>query len=152
MPTLLITCGAGHEAYTRDHARPGATLTCPGDSGCCQQVHEHAPDCKDDCAAVHDHDAAAHACKGNPGGPAYDPEYHAGQPCPFPPEQCPVYGGGYIEPSGNPEDPSGYMVKGQCPGGHCAAGVADCTVCRPVRILALPGSFGTLQQFGQAGS
>lgn len=150
--TLHVQCANGHWVLTGDHGAPGAALVCDTDRDCCTEAHEHSTECDPNCAVVHDHDAAGHACPGNPAGPAHDPQHHAGQPCPWPPEACPTFGGGYVSPTADPENFSGFMVKGQCPGGHCGVGVPDCTVCRPVKVTALRGAFGTLQPFTPAGS
>lgn len=65
------------------------------------------------CPQAHDHAAAANAC----------PRGHEGQPCPHPEGKCTAV-------------PAGQA----CPGGHCGLGVAGCTVCRPVTVIALGDS------------
>jgi hypothetical protein len=138
--TLHVQClNCGEFALTGNHADPDSALG-PG-CRCCTIVHDHGPDCPEDCAQVHDHAAAANACTGK----------HEGRPCPHDPENCPVLGGGHTAPTGDPADPSGHMVRGTCPGGHCGKGVDGCTVCRPLTITALPGAVGTLQPFTGTG-
>lgn len=126
MATLHVQClNCGAFELTSDHGDPDGALD--GKCFCCPHGHAGSG-CRE----------SANACKGHPG-----------EPCPYPPLECPVFGGGHTAPTGNPADPSGYMVKGQCPGGHCGKGVAGCGKCRPVAITALKGSFGTLRPFSE---
>lgn len=107
---FLVECDNRHSVFTEDGSNPGAALSCPPGSGCCEQDH--------------DHDAAANACPGGHGA------------CPAP-DNCPVWLG--MQPhldDSNVRDVS----AGPCPGGHCGLGVAGCTVCRPLKITVIPGS------------
>lgn len=62
------------------------------------------------CTQEHSHDEAANTCPGGHG-------------------VCTLAKCAVITPAGEP-----------CPGGHCGKGIDGCTVCRPVTIVALPGS------------
>ena len=128
---LHVQCtNCGEFKLTDNHANPDSALTCRPGAGCCAQVHDHDATCAPDCAQIHDHAAAANAC---PGG-------HDAEPCPFDPDNCPVFAGG----TGS----HGPTNVGHCPGGHCGKDVKGCTVCRPVTITGLRGLIGTLQPFG----
>jgi hypothetical protein len=141
--TLHVQCpGCREFALTGNHADPDSALD--GQCRCCTADHDHAAAARacPGAPCPRDHDPAETGCPGVHAGAV---SIHAGEPCPFPPGECPVYGGGHTAPTGDPADPSGYMVTGNCPGGHCGKGVKGCTVCRPLTITALKGSFGTLQ-------
>ena len=77
----------------------------------------------DRCPEDHHHGKAANQCKGGHGA------------CPTP-ESCSVWAG--MHP--HKQDSNARDLPGPCPGGHCGVGVEGCTVCRPIKITALPGS------------
>jgi hypothetical protein len=99
-------------------ADPDGFLACPPGSGCCQEDHHHGQ--------------AANSCPGGHGA------------CPAP-DRCPAWLGmqPHLENS-NQRDTS----AGPCPGGHCGLGVAGCTVCRPLKITAIPGSVRARRAIG----
>jgi hypothetical protein len=106
-----IECQGCHTStYTEDVADPDAALVCPPGTSCCQQDHHHGQ--------------MASSCSGGHGA------------CPTP-DSCPVWLGQQPHhPGTNQRD----TAAGPCPGGHCGLGVAGCTVCRPLKITAIPGS------------
>jgi hypothetical protein len=120
-PDYLAVAGQHQDGCS--HAGIDAAITCNPAStnpGCCHQDHDHA--------------AAANACSG-----AHDDE-----PCPEP-GSCRTWQGAtadahhpLFEPGTHPLF-SGATVP-DCPGAHCAKGVRNCTVCRPLIITVMRGS------------
>jgi hypothetical protein len=112
-------------------ANPDAAVTCDPASthpGCCHIAHDHA--------------AAANGCSGD----------HAGAACPNPAWECRVWRGAIADAFHPLSDGTHPLYEGNvpppCPGGHCAKGVAGCTVCRPL-IVTMPGANPTqLQTIG----
>jgi hypothetical protein len=112
---LHVECQVCHTSAYVDPEAPGGmqalgVLACPPGSGCCDDDH--------------DHDEAANACPGGHG------------PCPVP-DNCLVWLG--MQPH-LPDSRVRDTSAGPCPGGHCGLGVPGCTVCRPLKITAMPGS------------
>lgn len=112
-PGLIELLGFHRESCS--HFDIGANVTCPPDSGCCQEEHSH--------------DAHANSCRGN----------HAGVKCPDEdPYRCPVWLG-MVKDAYHPLNEGFRLLPdpGPCPGEHCHLDIAECAVCRPV-IITVP--------------
>lgn len=108
-------------------ADAGANVSCPPGSGCCDGS-DH-PELSHDqqarqCEA--DHAAAGHACGHREPGDCR--VYHGTIP-----ERGPCSAALHGKEIGD-------CTHDECPGGHHGLGVEQCTVCRPVTIIAMPGS------------
>jgi hypothetical protein len=101
---------AGMPAEACPFGNPDAQVTCPPGSACCKEDHDHAQ-----------------PCPLSQGGHGACPE----------PQTCKLWANAtadFRHPSYTGPPP------GPCPGGHCHKDLEDCTGCRALTLIMVPGS------------